>query len=60
MGLTLQIREKTMSYHRHVVIPTDDVSKEDDRAKLIAGVLYTPEFVTKYKEKITEQKLKNG
>lgn len=49
-------KELSKSYHRHVVIPTDDVSKEDDRTKLIASVLYTPEFVETYKEKMKEKK----
>ena len=37
------------------------MENEDDRTKLIAGAIYTPEFVKMYKEKIKEQEaeLKN-
>ena len=47
-------KELSKSYHRHVVTPLDDVESEDDRTKLIAGAIYTPEFVKAYK-KIKEQ-----
>jgi len=54
-------KELSKSYHRHVVTPLDNVENEDDRTKLIASAIYTPEFVKMYKEKIKEQEaeLKN-
>ena len=48
-------KELSKSYHRHVITPTDDVENEDDRTKVIAGAIYTPEFVKMYKEKMKEQ-----
>jgi len=50
-------KELSKSYHRHVVTPLDNVENEDDRTKLIAGAIYTPEFVKMYKEKIKEKEV---
>jgi len=52
--------ELSKSYHRHVVTPLDNVENEDDRTKLIAGAIYTPEFITEYEAKIKnkEEKIK--
>ena len=47
--------ELSKSYHRHVVTPLDNVENEDDRTKLIASAIYTPEFVKAYKKKMKEQ-----
>ena len=46
--------ELSKSYHRHVVTPTDSIANEDDRTKLIASAIYTPEFVKAYKKKMKE------
>lgn len=48
-------KELSKSYHRHVVTPIDNVENEDERTKLIASAIYTPEFVTAYKAKIVKQ-----
>lgn len=48
-------KEIGKSYHRHVVIPVDNVDNEDDRTKLIANAIYTPEFITEYEKKIKER-----
>jgi len=48
--------ELSKSYHRHVVTPLDKVENEDDRTKVIASAIYTPEFVKVYKKKMKEQK----
>ena len=48
--------ELSKSYHRHVVTPLDNVENEDDRTKVIASAIYTPEFVKVYKKKMKEQK----
>ena len=45
-------KELSKSYHRTTVNPTDDVKDKDVRTKLIAGAIYTPEFVTAYEVKI--------
>ena len=47
--------ELSKSYHRHVVTPLDNVENEDDRTKVIASAIYTPEFVKVYKKKMKEQ-----
>ena len=47
--------ELSKSYHRHVITPLDSIENEDDRTKLVAGAIYTPEFVKAYKKKIKEQ-----
>lgn len=47
------------SYHRHTITPLDNVDSEETRTKLIAGVLYTAEFVKAYKKKIKEQEAGN-
>uniref|UniRef100_A0A6M3XK26 Uncharacterized protein n=1 Tax=viral metagenome TaxID=1070528 RepID=A0A6M3XK26_9ZZZZ len=48
-------KELSKSYHRHVVMPLDNVENEDDRTKLIAGAIYTPELIKAYKKKMKEQ-----
>ena len=45
-------KELSKSYHRTTVNPTDDVKDKDDRTKLIASAIYTPEFVAEYEAKI--------
>ena len=37
------------SFHRHVVCPGDDYSKEDSRVQAICAVVQTPEVVAQYK-----------
>ena len=37
------------SFHRHVVAPGDDYSKEDSRVQAICAVVQTPEVVAQYK-----------
>ena len=44
-------QELSKVYHRHCVDPISDLSQEDDRTKLITGVLYTPVFVSEFVEK---------
>lgn len=41
--------EISKAYHRHIVSPGDDVSNEDERTKLIAGVIHTKEIIEKFK-----------
>ena len=43
------------SYHRHVVAPGDDYSKEDARVQGICSAVHTPEVVAAYQAMIAEQ-----
>ncbi len=37
------------TFHRHVVAPGDDYSKEDARVKAICAAMHTPDVVAAYK-----------
>jgi len=41
--------EISKSYHRHVVSPGDDLSKEDSRVADIGAVVHTAEVIAAYK-----------
>ena len=41
--------EVTRTYHRHVVLPGDDLTKEDPAVQLIADAVHTPAVVAAYK-----------
>jgi len=55
----VQVRTKTAimednvqisgTFHRHVVAPGDDYSKEDDRVKAICKATHTPAVIAAYK-----------
>lgn len=61
----LQVRQATrifedgkmisQTFHRHVVSPGDDVTKEDERVKKLANLLHDKTTVDAYKRKV-----KNG
>ena len=36
------------TYHRHVVVPGDDISEECDEVKAVAAALWTPEVIAAY------------
>ena len=40
--------EISRSFHRHVVVPTDDVSGEDARVQAVANSLWTDEVKAQY------------
>ena len=40
--------EVSRSFHRHVVVPTDDVSGEDARVQAVANSLWTDEVKAAY------------
>jgi hypothetical protein len=40
--------EVSRSFHRHVIVPTDDVSGEDARVQAVANSLWTEEVKTAY------------
>ena len=45
------------SFHRHVLVPGDDLSGQDARVSAIATATWTPEVVTAYEEMIAAQEL---
>ena len=40
--------EIAKTYHRHVIAPGDDLSVEDARVRLIAGVVHSPSVIRNY------------
>jgi len=44
-------KELSKSYHRHVVNPGDNTEEQDERTKLIAKTIHTPEVIAAYQEK---------
>ena len=42
-------KEIARSFHRHVVVPGDDISKEPDEVQKVANALWTPEIIEAYK-----------
>lgn len=54
----VQVRTKTAiledgveisnKFHRHVVVPGQDYSQEDDRVKAICAAVHTPEVIAAY------------
>jgi hypothetical protein len=40
--------EVSRTYHRHVVVPTDDISGEDARVQAVANSLWTDEVKAAY------------
>jgi hypothetical protein len=50
--------ELAKAYHNHVVDPGDDFTAEDDRTKLIAGVVHTEDCVAEFNVKKEKAKLK--
>jgi hypothetical protein len=56
---SIQVRTKTAikedgveissKFHRHVVVPGDDVSGEDAKVQAIAASIHTPEVIAAYK-----------
>ena len=45
------------SFHRHVLVPGDDLSEQDAKVSAIATATWTPEVVTAYEEMIAAQEL---
>jgi hypothetical protein len=43
------------SFHRHVLVPGDDLSGQDAKVSAIATATWTPEVVTTYEEMIAAQ-----
>lgn len=61
----IQVREATRvlrdgvviatTYHRRVMSPADDVTKADKRVAAVAAVVWTPEVVTAWQEKMNKK-----
>lgn len=47
--------EVSSSFHRHVVVPGDDYSKENDRVQSICSATHTNEVIEAYKAAIAAQ-----
>jgi hypothetical protein len=45
------------SFHRHVLVPGDDLSGQDAKVSAIATATWTPEVVTAWEEMIAAQEL---
>jgi len=45
------------SFHRHALVPGDDLSEQDAKVSAIATATWTPEVVTAYEEMIAAQEL---
>ena len=45
------------SFHRHVLVPGDDLTEQDARVSAIATATWTAEVVTAYEEMIAAQEL---
>ena len=43
------------SFHRHVLVPGDDLSEQDAKVSAIATATWTPEVVTAWEEMIAAQ-----
>ena len=64
---TIQIRTSTIiekddveiarTYHRHVITPGDDISKEDLKIQSIANAIWTDEVINAYKALIVKPDL---
>jgi len=44
-------KEISKSYHRNVVAPGQDTTKQDDRTKVLATAIHTPELVAAFEAK---------
>ena len=45
------------SFHRHVLVPGDDLTEQDAKVSAIATATWTPEVVTAYEAMIAAQEL---
>jgi len=39
-------------YHRHVLSPGDDATSQDERTKILAKVIHTPDCITAYRDSV--------
>jgi archaellum component FlaF (FlaF/FlaG flagellin family) len=48
-------KELSKTYHRHVVVPGADYSKEDARVQSVCAAVHTPEVIAAYEAAIAQQ-----
>jgi hypothetical protein len=48
--------EIAKTYHRHVILPGDDIINEDLKVQAIANAIWTPEVIEEYKKMIIDTK----
>ena len=63
----IQVRTKTAiiedgvqiscTFHRHIVVPSNDYSAEDAKVQAIAASMHTPSVIAAYQEKLAEQQI---
>lgn len=49
--------EISRSFHRHVVVPGDDVSSEDTKVQAIANAIWTEEVIASYQSAIQQDSI---
>jgi hypothetical protein len=49
--------EISKTYHRHVVVPGDDLSQQDAKVVAVAQSIWTPEIVEQYKQLTAAQSI---
>ena len=64
---TVQVRQATIitedgnqisrTFHRWIIVPSQDYSDQDDKVKAICQVTHTPEVIATYKAQIEANKL---
>lgn len=62
---SIQVRTKTVikengieisgTFHRHIVVPGADVSREDARVQAVAAVMHTPAVVAAYQARLAQR-----
>jgi hypothetical protein len=62
---TIQVRTATIierdgveisrSFHRHAVVPGEDVSNEDPKVQAIANAIWTPEVISAYQASLSDR-----
>lgn len=51
-------KEISRTFHRHLLMPGDDYSAEDDRVKAVCAVVHTPEVIAAYQAMLEANKPK--
>jgi hypothetical protein len=50
-------KEIAKVYHRHALSPGDSMDNEDDKVKVVANAVWTPEVISAYQEKLSGQQI---
>ena len=51
-------KEVNRSFHRHVIVPGEDYSAQDDRVKAICAAVHTPETIAAYQAMLKDNEPK--